>query len=144
MAPILRIHHVALVVDDLEAALGFWRDTLGLAASRVEQVPEQQSEIAFLPLGDSEIELVRPTTIDSGVARFLAKRGPGMHHVCLEVADLDAVLRRLREKNTRLINPEPMTGAGGRRMVFIHPESAFGVLVELYEKQQKPPPLTSS
>jgi methylmalonyl-CoA/ethylmalonyl-CoA epimerase len=133
MASILRIHHVALVVDDLEKALSFWRDALGLSTSRIDHVAEQQSEIAFLPVGDSEIELVRPTTSESGVARFLAKRGPGMHHVCLEVADLDAVLRRLREKNIRLINPEPTTGAGGRRTVFIHPESAFGVLVELYE-----------
>ncbi len=99
----------------------------------MEHVPEQESEIAFLPLGESEIELVRPTTESSGVARFLAKRGPGMHHVCLEVADLDGTLARLREMGIRLIHPEPLTGSDGRRLAFIHPESAFGVLVELYE-----------
>jgi methylmalonyl-CoA/ethylmalonyl-CoA epimerase len=133
MPSIQRIHHVALVVDDLLAALSFWRDTLGLSVSRIEEVPEQESEIAFLPLGDSEIELVHPTTPDSGVARYLSKRGPGMHHICLEVADLDGVLGRMRARNVRLINSEPLTAADGRRMAFIHPESASGVLVELYE-----------
>lgn len=138
MPSVLRIHHVALVVDDLDDALAFWRDTLGLATSRIENVPDQQSEIAFLPLGESELELVHPTTTESGVARFLAKRGPGMHHVCFEVADLDGVLARLRERDVRLINLEPLTGADGRRMAFIHPESAFGVLVELYELPGSP------
>jgi methylmalonyl-CoA/ethylmalonyl-CoA epimerase len=129
-----RIHHLALVVDDLETALAFWRDTLGLVLARVEHVPEQQAEIAFLPAGDSEIELVRPTTSESGVARFLAKRGPGMHHVCLEVPDLDGVLRRLQARGARLITPEPITNPQGRRLAFIHPESTSGVLVELYEQ----------
>jgi methylmalonyl-CoA/ethylmalonyl-CoA epimerase len=133
MPPIGRIHHVALVVSDLPAALGFWRDTLGLALSRVEDVPDQKSQIAFLPVGDSEIELVRPTDDESGVARFLAKRGPGMHHLCLEVSDLDGMMGRLRAKNVRLINPEPLESPDGRRLAFIHPESACGVLVELYE-----------
>jgi methylmalonyl-CoA/ethylmalonyl-CoA epimerase len=133
MPPIGRIHHVALVVSDLPAALGFWRDTLGLALSRVEEVPDQNSQIAFLPVGDSELELVRPIDDESGVARFLAKRGPGMHHLCLEVSDLDGMMGRLRARNVRLINPEPLAGPDGRRFAFIHPESAFGVLVELYE-----------
>ena len=133
MPSVLRIHHVALVVHDLDDALAFWRDTLGLAAPSIEHIPEQQSEIAFLPLGESGLELVRPTTTESGVARFLAKRGPGMHHVCLEVANLDGMLARLRERDVRLINLEPLTGEDGRRMAFIHPESACGVLVELYE-----------
>jgi methylmalonyl-CoA/ethylmalonyl-CoA epimerase len=129
-----RIHHLALVVDDLETALTFWRDTLGLELARVEEVPEQQAEIAFLPAGDSEIELVRPTTSESGLARFLAKRGPGMHHVCLEVQDLDGTLRRLQARGARLITPEPITNSEGRRLAFIHPESTSGVLVELYEQ----------
>jgi methylmalonyl-CoA/ethylmalonyl-CoA epimerase len=129
-----RIHHLALVVDDLETALTFWRDTLGLELARVEEVPEQQAEIAFLPAGDSEIELVRPTTSESGLARFLAKRGPGMHHVCLEVQDLDGTLRRLQSRGARLITPEPITNSEGRRLAFIHPESTSGVLVELYEQ----------
>jgi methylmalonyl-CoA/ethylmalonyl-CoA epimerase len=89
--------------------------------------------VAFLPVGDCDIELVRPTTGDSGVARYLAKRGPGMHHLCLEVEDLDETLQRLKKSGVRLINPQPVAGTGGKRIAFIHPESAFGVLVELSE-----------
>ena len=133
MASVKRIHHIALVVDDIESALGFWRDAMGIAVAGVEEEPDQQSKIAFLPLGEAEIELVLPTTDDSGVARFLAKHGPGMHHVCLEVDDLSAILGQLRQKNVRLIHDQPLVGTDGRRMAFIHPESTHGVLVELYE-----------
>jgi methylmalonyl-CoA/ethylmalonyl-CoA epimerase len=128
-----RINHLAVVVDDIEAALAFWRDGLGMEVDRVQEVVEQQATVAFLPLGDSDIELVRPTTEDSGIARFLHKRGPGMHHICLEVDDLDTLLERLKGMGVRLINPEPVAGAGGKRIAFIHPESAYGVLVELAE-----------
>lgn len=128
-----RIHHVAVVVDDLDDALGFWGQALGLKVSRVEDLPNQQSTIAFLPTDQGEIELVRPTTEESGISRFLKKRGPGIHHLCLEVADFDARLQRLRDAGVRLITPEPTIGPGGRRMIFIHPDSAYGVLVELYE-----------
>ena|SRR3990172_1547046 len=133
MTKIKRIDHVAIVVHDLEAALGFWRDALGLELQAVEDVPEQQALVAFLPVGESEVELVKPTTGDSGVARYLEKRGPGMHHVCLEVDDIQAALDRLREKGVRLINETPLSGSGGKKIAFIHPESAHGVLVELYE-----------
>jgi methylmalonyl-CoA/ethylmalonyl-CoA epimerase len=126
-----RISHLAVVVDDIEAALAFWRDALGIEVQRLQEVPEQQATVAFLPLGASDIELVKPTTEDSGIARFLRKRGPGMHHICLEVEDLDALLGRLKGMGVRLINPEPVAGAGGERIAFIHPESAYGVLVEL-------------
>ena len=131
MNVIKRINHLAVVVDDIEAALAFWRDALGLQLDRVQDVPEQQATIAFLPTGGSEIELVKPTTEDSGVARFLRKRGPGMHHICLEVEDLDSTLQRLKSMGVRLINIEPVAGADGKRIAFIHPESAYGVLVEL-------------
>jgi methylmalonyl-CoA/ethylmalonyl-CoA epimerase len=90
--------------------------------------------VAFLPTGESEVELVQPTTDDSGVARFLQKRGPGMHHICFEVEGLQAILDDLKSKGVRLINETPTTGAGGNRIAFIHPESTQGVLVELYEK----------
>jgi len=137
MTRIKRVDHIAIVVDDIEAALGFWRDALGLELQRVEEVPEQKSMIAFLPVGESEVELVKPTTSDSGVARYLEKRGPGMHHICLEVDDIDAALAMLTEKGVRLINETPLNGSGGKRLAFIHPESTHGVLVELYELPQQ-------
>jgi len=133
MASIQRIHHAAIVVQDLEAGLRFWRDALGLQLDHVEDIPEQVSRIAFLPVGDAEIELVLPTTEDSGIARYLAKRGPGIHHVCLEVDELTGMLDQLRRHNVRLINDQPVVGAGGRLAAFVHPESTGGVLLELYQ-----------
>ncbi len=129
----MKINHVALVVDGSEAALRFWRDGLGLAVEREETVPEQASAVTFLPAGESHIELVRPTDEESGLARYLAKRGPGMHHLCLEVTDIDAVLARLKAGGFRLIDETARVRADGRRYAFIHPEAAQGVLVELYE-----------
>lgn len=133
MTGIRRISHVAVVVDDIEAALRFWRDALGLQVAGVEQVPEQQAEVAFLPIGESDIELVKPMDGDSGAARFLRSRGPGMHHLCLEVEDLDETLSRLTALGVRLVTPEPVVGAGNARVAFVHPQSAFGVLLELTE-----------
>jgi methylmalonyl-CoA/ethylmalonyl-CoA epimerase len=131
MATIKRVDHLAIVVDDLDQALGFWRDALDLPLAGTETLPEQQAEVAFLPVGDSQIELVRPTDDQSGVARFLAKRGPGMHHVSFEVDDLAAMLLQLRARGVRLINEQPVAGAGGALVAFVHPESTGGVLVEL-------------
>jgi methylmalonyl-CoA/ethylmalonyl-CoA epimerase len=128
-----RIDHIAVVVPDIEASLAFWRDQLGLDLSHVLAVPEQQATIAFLPTGGSEVELVQPTTTDSGLARFLAKRGPGIHHICLEVDDIAQTLTDLKARGVRLIDETPKSGAGGKKLAFIHPESANGVLVELYE-----------
>jgi methylmalonyl-CoA/ethylmalonyl-CoA epimerase len=133
MPKINRISHIAIVVDDIDQALAFWRDALGLQLDHVEEVPEQQSIVAFLPTGESEVELVQPTSDDTGVARYLHKRGPGMHHICFEVEDIQASLEQLKQKGIRLINESPMTGAGGKKIAFIHPESTHGVLVELYE-----------
>jgi len=133
MSPIKQINHVAIVVDDIDSALNFWRDGLGLEMTHVEVLEEQNVRVAFLPIGESEIELVEPTTDDTGVARFLNKNGPGMHHICLEVDDITASLEHLRTQGIRLINDEPIVGAGGKRVAFIHPENTQGVLVELYE-----------
>jgi methylmalonyl-CoA/ethylmalonyl-CoA epimerase len=133
MPTVKRIDHIAIVVDDIEAALAFWRDALGLELDHVEEVAEQKSVVAFLPAGESEVELVKPTTADSGVARYLQKRGPGMHHICFEVDDIEASLAALKDKGVRLINETPVTGSGGRQIAFIHPESTNGVLVELYQ-----------
>lgn len=133
MSKVKTINHVAIVVEDIEAALGFWRDALGIEVTTVKNVASQQSRIAFLPLGESEIELVEPTTDDSGIAKYLKKRGPGMHHLCLEVDDIVEMLERLKAQGVELINPEPLTMEDGKKLAFIHPKSAFGVLVELYQ-----------
>jgi methylmalonyl-CoA/ethylmalonyl-CoA epimerase len=134
MPGIKRIDHIAIVVDDIQTALGFWQEALGLKLAQVEEVAEQKAVVAFLPTGESEVELVKPTTDDSGVARFLEKRGPGMHHICFEVDGLQTILDELKVNGVRLINETPVIGAGGNRIAFIHPESTQGVLVELYEK----------
>lgn len=130
---IKKIDHIAIVVEDIDDALGFWRDALGLKLSHVEDVPDQQSVVAFLPTGESEVELVKPTSDDSGVARFLTKRGPGIHHICFEVEDIEEALASLRADGVRLINETPQIGTGGKKIAFIHPQSTHGVLVELYE-----------
>lgn len=135
MSKIHKINHVAIVVDDIEKALSFWRDALGIPLSELRDVPQESAQVAFLPLGDSEIELVFPTTSDSGLAKYLAKRGAGMHHICLEVDHIEDMLARLKSLNVRLINEEPRQSSDGRRYAFIHPESTYGVLVELYETQ---------
>lgn len=133
MSHIKRIHHVAVVVDDMDQALSFWQEGLGIALHELRDVPAESSQVAFLPLAGSEVELVRPTSDDSGIAKYLAKRGPGMHHICLEVDDMIGMLAGLRAKGVRLINEEPRTSADGKKYAFIHPESTGGVLVELYE-----------
>ena len=133
MPNILKIDHLALLVDDMDAALDFWQSALGLEPSQVSDVPAEQSQIAFLPAGNSLIELVQPTSEDSGLKRYLEKRGPGMHHVCLQVDDISGLLAHLKEKGVQLINEEPRLGEDGRKYAFVHPKSAFGVMIELYE-----------
>jgi methylmalonyl-CoA/ethylmalonyl-CoA epimerase len=133
MPHIKQIDHVAVVVDDMEKSLSFWRDALGIQVQELREVPAEKSQVAFLPLAGSEVELVRPTTDDSGIAKYLAKRGPGMHHLCLEVDDIRGMLMQLKTKGIRLINEEPRTAPDGKKYAFIHPESTGGVLVELYQ-----------
>ncbi len=128
-----RIDHIALVVEDMDEALGFWHEALGLPLSHMENVASEHSIVAFLPAKESEVELVSPTDDQSGVARFLNKRGPGMHHICFEVYDIEATMAHLKERGVRLINEKPEIGTGGKKIAFIHPESTHGVLVELYE-----------
>jgi methylmalonyl-CoA/ethylmalonyl-CoA epimerase len=137
--PVSRINHVAVVVDDIDKALQFWRDGLGLEVSHVEDVPDQGAVVAFLTIGDQEVELVKPTEEDSGVARYLERRGPGMHHIALEVVDIAECIDNLRNVGIRLINDEPVVGTGGKLIAFIHPESTHGVLVELYELTHEEP-----
>lgn len=132
MAKIKKINHIAIAVKDVEESLAFWRDALGLAVDHIEDVPSQKAEVVFIPVGDSEIELVRPTNPDTGVAKFIDEKGGGMHHLCLEVDHIDEMLMQLKAKGVRLINDVALE-LPGRKMAFIHPKSTSGVLVELYE-----------
>jgi methylmalonyl-CoA/ethylmalonyl-CoA epimerase len=133
MSKIKAINHIAVVVDDMEKSLSFWRDALGIQLHELRDVPAEKSQVAFLPVAGAEVELVMPTSDDSGIAKYLAKRGPGMHHICLEVDDIDDVMSDLKQKNIRLINEEPRVAVDGKKYAFIHPESTGGVLVELYQ-----------
>ena len=130
---IRNIDHIAIAVSDLEEALEFWRDTLGLKLTHREEVPSQQVDTAFFEIGTSKIELVEPTTEDSGIARFVKKNGSTLHHIALEVEDLSSMLANLKSKGLHLLNDVPVDGAGGKRAIFIHPDSTGGVLLELYE-----------
>jgi methylmalonyl-CoA/ethylmalonyl-CoA epimerase len=132
MDQIKKINHVAIVVENLDSALKFWRDQLGLALDHIEDVPSQASKVAFLPIGEGEVELVVPTDPESGLGKYLKKRGEGMHHLCFEVKDIESMLKMLKDKGVRLINEDPVD-LPGRRMAFIHPKAANGVLIELYE-----------
>jgi methylmalonyl-CoA/ethylmalonyl-CoA epimerase len=132
MPKINKINHIAIAVNDIDGALSFWRDAMGLDVDHIEDVPSQKAVVAFLPCGDSEVELVKPTAADTGVAKFLAEHGGGMHHLCFEVDDIDAMLAQLQAKGVRLINTVA-TQLPGRKMAFVHPKSTGGVLVELYQ-----------
>lgn len=136
---IKRIDHIAVVVTNIEEAQTFYRDALGMQVTHIEQVDDQEVIAAFLPAGDSELELVEPITGTSGVARYLAKRGPGVHHIALEVDSIEETLAVLKAQGVRLIDEEPTIGSGGKKIAFIHPKSAFGVLIELYETTPEEP-----
>jgi methylmalonyl-CoA epimerase len=131
-----RIDHVAIIVRDIEQALGFYRDTLGIIPGEIKEVPSEQVRIVFLPLGGpagSVIELIEPTTPDSSLAKFLEKRGEGLHHICLEVENIDATLVEMQEKAVPVLDKQPRVAAEGRA-IFLHPRGANGVLLELLEK----------
>ena len=127
-----KIDHLGVAVESIDEALGIYR-ALGLAETMREEVPGQKVVAAFLPVGESRIELLQPTAGDSPVAKFLAKRGGGIHHVCLSVEDIDAALEDLSRKGFRLIHREAVPGADGKRIAFLHPEAGGGVLIELSE-----------
>ncbi|MBI5957725.1 MAG: methylmalonyl-CoA epimerase [Chloroflexi bacterium] len=130
---IKRINHIAIVVEDLDSALAFWRDAMGLPVAKTEENPGENVDIAFLPVGESEIELLKPTDTESGIGKYLAKKGQGMHHMCIEVEDIDATMQRLAAHGVQMINDVPRVREEGTRYAFVHPKSAGGVLVELYE-----------
>ena len=131
MADRPRIAHVGVAVEDLEAAAAFYRDVLHVEPHPPEAV--DGATILSLPFGDAEVELLAPLTPDSPIARFLARRGPGIHHICYRVPDLDAALASCRAAGYRLVDEVPRLGAGGRRIAFVHPKATAGILLELTE-----------
>jgi methylmalonyl-CoA/ethylmalonyl-CoA epimerase len=129
----MNVDHIGIATHQLDDALALWRDALGLQVEFTEEVTEQGVRIAMLPVGETHIELLEPLSETSPVGKFLAKRGPGIHHVAIRVTDIRASLASLKEKGTRLIDETPRTGAGGCLVAFVHPSSANGVLLELVQ-----------
>ena len=134
----MKIEHIGIATPKIEDALAFWRDALGLAVVHTEEVAEQGVRVAMLPVGEPRVELLEPTHDESPVAKFLRKRGPGVHHVAVRVEDIRAALARLKSRGARLIDEEPRVGAGGCLVAFVHPSSAGGVLLELVEHRSDP------
>jgi methylmalonyl-CoA epimerase len=131
-----RIDHIAIIVRNIEQALLFYRDTLGITPSEVKEVPTEQVRIAFLPMGGpggSEIELIEPTNAASSLAKFLEKRGEGLHHICLEVENIDTALAEMQAQGAPVLDKQPRIAAEGRA-IFLHPKGTNGVLLELLQK----------
>ena len=129
----MKINHVGIATNGIDEALAFWSDALGLDHVHTEVVEDQKVRVAMLPIGKSRIELLEPTSVESPISKFLEKRGGGIHHIAVEVDDIEASLRKLKEKGMRLIDEEPRIGAEGCLVAFIHPSSANGVLLELVQ-----------
>ncbi|MEO7540238.1 MAG: methylmalonyl-CoA epimerase [Pyrinomonadaceae bacterium] len=130
----MKINHVGIATRSIDQALEFWGDALGLENVHSEEVPDQKVRVAMLPLGESRIELLEPTSDDSPISKFLDKRGGGIHHIAVEVDDIESALSRLRSQGMRLIDETPRIGAEGCLVAFVHPSSASGVLLELVQK----------
>ncbi|AJC71181.1 MAG: methylmalonyl-CoA epimerase [Thermococcus sp.] len=128
-----KIDHVGIAVKNLEEAIKVW-EGLGLKVEEIEEVPDQKVRTAIIHIGESRIELLEPTAEDSPIAKFIAKRGEGIHHIALGVTNIEEHLKELKEKGYRLIDEEPRTGAGGAKIAFVHPKAVTGVLLELCER----------
>jgi methylmalonyl-CoA epimerase len=129
----MKIDHIGIATRSIDEAARLYRDALGLDVGDTEEVADQLVRVAMLPVGESRIELLEATSEDSPIARFLEKRGPGIHHIALQVDDIRAALANLRKKGARLIDQEPRVGAGGCLVAFVHPSSTGGVLLELVQ-----------
>jgi len=133
----MKLDHIGVAVRSLDQALQFYRDTLGMPCAGIEDVSAEKVRVAMLPLGDTRIELLEATAADSAIARFIEKRGEGIHHIAIEVSGLDAHLKRLEAAGVRILPGKGEYGASGHRYAFLHPASCGGVLVELVETPQK-------
>lgn len=131
----MKIDHLGIATTNIDGALAFWRDTLGLELADAEEVAEQKVRVAMLPIGDTRFELLEATSPESPIAKFLEKRGPGLHHVAVRVHDIRETLASLKAKGARLIDETPRAGAGGCLVAFVHPSSTGGVLLELVQHQ---------
>ncbi len=127
---IKKVDHIAIVVKNIEVAARVYTEALGIPLTHIQEQVDDAVRVGFLPVGDSEIELVEPTSAETGVARFLERRGEALHHICLEVDDLDQVLASLKERGVELIDQQPRQGAVGR-VAFLHPRATNGILIEL-------------
>jgi methylmalonyl-CoA epimerase len=132
-----KIDHLGIAVDNLEEAVHLYRDILGLEFAGEEVVAEQKVKTAFFPLGESSLELLEPTAPESPIAKFLAKRGPGIHHIALRVDDVVQSIAEMKAKGMRMIDEAPRSGAHGAKIAFIHPKSTPGVLLELCQRDQE-------
>jgi methylmalonyl-CoA epimerase len=132
----MKINHLGIATKGIEEALKFWEDALGLENVHTETVEDQKVRVAMLPLGESRIELLEPTSEDSPISKFLEKRGGGIHHIAVEVEDIEAALAKLKRTGARLIDETPRTGAEGCLVAFVHPASTNGVLLELVQENK--------
>jgi len=130
------IDHIGIAVSDLDEALKFWEGNMGVKCHGIEEVAEQKVKTAFLPVKDTEIELLAGTSPDSPVSKFIEKKGEGIQHIAIRVDDLEATLEELKAKGVRLIDEKPRIGAGGAKIAFVHPKSSRGVLLELCERSK--------
>ena len=130
----MKIDHIGIATRRLEEGLAVWRDALGLRIDSTEEIAEQGVRVAMLAVGETHVELLEALTPDSPVGKFLAKRGPGIHHIALEIDDIAASLKELKSKGARLIDETPRVGAGGCLVAFVHPSSTDGVLLELVQR----------
>ncbi|HBC94895.1 MAG TPA: methylmalonyl-CoA epimerase [Pelotomaculum sp.] len=131
---IKKVDHIGIAVKDLAATLAFYEGMLGLKSVETEVVEDQKVKVAFLPTGDSEVELLESTSPDGAIAKFIEKNGEGIQHIAFRVENLEQRLAELKEKGVRLIDQKPRRGAGGANIAFLHPKSTFGVLIELCER----------
>ena len=129
------VDHIGIAVKSIDEALAFWQGALGIECTGVEEVAEQRVKTAFLPVGETEVELLEATSEESPVAKFIEKKGEGIHHIAIRVDNLEEALQELKEKGIRLIDETPRYGAGGARIAFVHPKGTGGVLLELSERQ---------
>lgn len=131
----MKINHLGIATKGIDEALKFWQDALGLENVHTETVEDQKVRVAMLPIGESRVELLEPTSDDSPISKFLQKRGGGIHHIAVEVEDIESVLAKLKERGARLIDETPRIGAEGCLVAFVHPSSTSGVLLELVQTQ---------